>query len=375
MTKVLLVANTDWYLFNFRLSLARFLRGQGYEVILCSPEGRYAPAFEKHGFRWVPWKVGRKTLAPWSELASLWRLARIYRREQAHLVHHHTIKPVLYGTFAARLAGVKGIVNSITGRGYVFLGEDLRAGLLKRLVRFLFRPAFAPANCTLIFENEFDRRYFTQEKLAPADRTWLIEGVGVDVDLFVPQPEPEGRPVILMAARMLWDKGVGVLVEAARRLHTRIEARVVLVGEPDPGNPNSVDEQTLRQWHAEGAVEWWGWRENMPEVYGCCHIAVLPTMYGEGVPTSLLEAAACARPIVATDIPGCRAVVIDGENGLLVPPNRPAELALALERLVQDPGLRGRMGAAGRKLILEKYTDRRVNEATLGVYLATLGHE
>jgi glycosyltransferase involved in cell wall biosynthesis len=161
---------------------------------------------------------------------------------------------------------------------------------------------------------------------------------------------------------------VGVLVEAARLLKPRLEARFALAGNPDPGNPNSVSESTLRAWNAEGIVEWWGWQDDIRQAYARAHIVTLPTMYGEGVPTSLLEAAACGRPLVATDTPGCRPVVIEGVTGLRVPPGDALALASALERLILDPALRGRMGAAGRELILSKYTTGQVNSATLRVY-------
>lgn len=370
--KIILSANTDWYLYNFRLSLACYLREHGFDVCLVSPPGRFKGMLEKQGFRWISWELGRKTLAPWRELGSLLRLVNIYRREQPDLIHHFTIKPVLYGSFAARLAGRPALVNSITGRGYVFLGEDRRAGFLKEAVKPLYKLALSSPNSALIFENENDRQYFLAERLVSPDRTWLIEGVGVDPDVFSPLPEPEGAPVILMAARMLWDKGVGVLVEAARILHSRVNARVVLVGEPDPGNPNSVDEATLRQWHQEGVIEWWGWRDDMRQVYRQCHIVTLPTRYGEGIPSDLVEAAACARPIVTTDIPGCRAIAVDRHNGFLVPPGDPQALADALACLVSDPDLRGRMGAAGRQLVLEKYTNQKMNSATLEVYRRVL---
>jgi glycosyltransferase involved in cell wall biosynthesis len=150
----------------------------------------------------------------------------------------------------------------------------------------------------------------------------LIEGVGIDTDYFSLLPEPEGLPVVVLPARMLWDKGVGVLVEAARILHSRAQVRVALVGEPDLGNPAAVEQSVLKRWSDEGVVEWWGWQEDMREVYRQSHIVTLPSL-GEGVPTALLEAAACGRPIVATDVAGCRDVVIHGRNGLLVPPNDP----------------------------------------------------
>jgi glycosyltransferase involved in cell wall biosynthesis len=203
--------------------------------------------------------------------------------------------------------------------------------------------------------------------------------VGVDIARFSPAPEPEGIPVVVLPARMLWDKGAGVLVEAARLLHAGTlpnerKLRVALVGVPDPGNPDSIGEDTLRGWKAEGAVEWWGWQEDMSTVYSRCHIVTLPTVYGEGVPTALLEAAACGKPLVATDAPGCRDVVHHESNGLLVPPNDPAALAAALRRLVDDPDLRGRMGVASRQLVLEKFTTEQVNAATLQVYRMILNN-
>jgi glycosyltransferase involved in cell wall biosynthesis len=373
VTRLLLSSNTDWYLYNFRLALAEYLRQQGLDVTLLSPPGKFVPLLEQRGFRCIPWELGRQSLAPWSELASLRQVYAIYRREKPDLVHHHTIKPVLYGSLAARMAGVRGVVNSITGRGYIFLGEDQKARLLKRLVIPLYRLAFGSPRCGATFENETDRQYFLDNRLIPPERTWLIEGVGVDPERFAPRPEPPGDPVIMLAARMLWDKGVGVLVDAARQLKPDNRIRVVLVGEPDPGNPATVSEQTLQEWHAEGIIEWWGWQADMPGIYNQSHIVTLPTSYGEGVPTSLLEAAACGRPLVASDIPGCRQVVQDGFNGFLIPPNDAAALAQALKRLASDPALRGRMGAASRQLVMQKFTHAQVNSATLKVYQRILG--
>jgi glycosyltransferase involved in cell wall biosynthesis len=366
--KCILVSNTDWYLYNFRLSLAFYLRAAGYHVLFVSPPGEYVTLLQQAGFEWRAWQVGRKSTAPWQELGSLRQLVRLYREIKPDVVHHHTIKPVLYGGLAARWAGVPKVLHSITGRGYVFLGQSFRAKLLQRLVKPLYRLALSGTR--VIFENDGDRQYFLQAGLVREPQAYLIESVGVDPARFFPAPEPPGEPVILLAARLLWDKGVGDLVEAARLLRERLPFRVVLAGEPDPGNPASISEKQLRQWEQDGLVEWWGWQADMAAVYGHCHIVVLPS-YHEGVPTGLLEAAACARPIVASDIPGCRAVVSDGENGFLVPPGQPAELAAALERLLRDSDLRGKMGRAGREIILRKFTQRQVNEQTLAVYQAS----
>lgn len=370
--KLLLSSNTDWYLYNYRLPLAAYLREKGWQVALMSPSGKYVEKIQDAGFRWIEWKLGRKTLAPWVEIAAIREAAAIYRAEKPDVVHHNTIKPSIYGSLAAQRAGVPAIVNSITGRGYVFLGGDLRARLLRGLVHRMYRYAFRPANVRAIFENSTDQRYFIEHELIEASRAVLIESSGVDPDVFSPQPEPDGVPVIVMAARMLWDKGVQELVEAGRRIGAPDRARIVLVGEPDEGNPNAIPRSQLEAWHASRLVEWWGFRSDMPAVLAACHIFTLPTKYAEGLPVSLLEASASGRPVVSTLIPGARDFVLDGQTGLLVPPGDVEALAAALDRLVQDPDLRGRMGREGRRRVEEHYTSERVNRRTTAIYEAIL---
>ncbi len=364
MKKTLMVANTDWYLYNFKLSLARAQRDAGFEVVMVSPPGDYAGRLSEQGFRHVPWKVGRQTTAPWTEIASLASLRRIYSVEKPDLVQHFTIKPVLYGAVAAGLSGVRRQLNSITGRGYVFLADEPKAKLLRVVVRQLYRLAFFGRGVRVIFENEGDQEYFIKEKLISRHKTRLIEGVGVDTDTFAPVPEPEGTPVVGYVGRLLWDKGVGELVEAARLVRSEAPLKVLLAGEPDPGNPSNIDPEVVNSWAAEGIVEWPGFQENVKAVYDRCHIIALPS-FGEGVPTVLLEAAACGRAVIASDIPGCRAVVEDGVNGLLVPAGDTQALAEALRRLISDAQLRRQMGAAGRERVLRLFTKKRINQATL----------
>lgn len=368
MFKVILVANTDWFLYNFRLALARQLREQGFDVVLVSPSGSFLSNFQVEEFRWIPWQLGRKSTSLFSEIRSFIQLVKIYRHEKPDLVHHHTIKPVLYGSLAARILGISGVVNSITGRGYVFVSSEIKARILKTLITPIYKIALKTQRGAVVFENQFDRKYFIETGLVPEERTWLIEGVGVDPDIFHPESEPEGTPVIIMAGRMMRDKGVQVFVEAARILKSRVAARLVLVGDPDPGNPSSIDQETLNNWDREGIIEWWGWQSEMPSVYWRSHIVTLPTMYGEGVPTGLIEAAACGRPLVATNIPGCLPIVQDGINGLLVTPNNPQALADAFEKLILDRNLRLEMGKKGRELVLEKFTHAKVNQITIEVY-------
>jgi glycosyltransferase involved in cell wall biosynthesis len=372
MAKIILVSNTEWYLYNYRLALGKFLRAQGHEVVWVSPPGPYAEKLAAQGFRWRPWDLGRKTLAPWTELSAIAAITKIYRQETPDLVHHNTIKPSIYGSIAAQRAGVKGIVNSITGRGYVFLGGDLRSQLIKPLAHGLYRYAFRSKNCAAIFENDSDRQYFIDQRLIPAERSHLIESSGVDPGVFEAWPEPQAVPVVMLPSRMLWDKGVGVLVEAARLLKDRVEARVVLVGDPDDGNPAAIPAATLSSWSDEGIIEWWGFQADMPQIYRQSHIVTLPTMYAEGLPVALLEGAATARPLVGTTTPGCQDFILDGETGFLVPPGDASALADALEKLINDPDLRGRMGAAGRQRVLDGYTHESVNQRTLAIYRALL---
>jgi glycosyltransferase involved in cell wall biosynthesis len=370
MPKILFIANTAWFLYNFRYALIHELREQGHDVVLVSPSGKFAQRLQADGFRWLSWWLRRRSVAPWLEIFSFLHILRIYRREKPDLVHHHTIKAVLYGSLAAILVGNVKVINSISGQGYVFMGTDLKSALIRKLMRPFYRYALRVSSSAVIFENPSDRQFFFDQNFIVPEKSWLIEGVGADPQRFSPRPEPAKPIVVLMAARTLWEKGVGVFVEAARILHTRLQVRMVLVGKPDPGNPGTLDKGMLQEWHRQGVIEWWGWQQDMERIYQQVHIVTLPTMYGEGLPTTLIEAAACARPIVATDVPGCRAIVQHNHNGLLIPQNNAQALAGALTTLVLDPGLRIKMGAAGRQIVLERFTHQHINQATLQVYQA-----
>lgn len=365
--KILLVANTDWYLFRFRLNLANFLRQQGHTVLFASPSGEYAPAIQAEGYRWIEWPVGRKTTNPLTEVQALLRLAQIFRREDPHLIHLHTIKPVLYGSLAAWITRRKAVIRSITGLGYVFLGTSWRAKMLRTLVKWLYRGLSHRKHSMTIFENRHDQEFFITQGLVRKEQTTLIAGVGVDTDYYQPLPEPDGIPTVVLAARMLWDKGVGEFVEAARLLKSQVAARFVLVGNSDPGNPASIDPALLNAWVQEGILEWWGWQSDMRAVFAAAHIVTLPS-YGEGLPTVLIEAAACARPLIATDVPGCQDVVQHGLNGLLVPPKDAPALAAAIEHLLQDAALRQHMGHASRRIAEEQFSAKIINTNTYALY-------
>ena len=364
--KIILFANTDWYLFKFRIAQARALRDLGVDLTLVSPPGTFSPELEKMGYHWLPFPLSRSGMNPLSEAAAIRRLVRLYRRERPDLVHHFTIKSILYGSLAAKAAGVKAVVNGVTGLGYVFSSGSPARRLLRLLVETWYRLALRGTQA--VFDNDEDRRFFVSRKLIRMKDAHVVRSAGVDVELYAPAPEPEGVPVIMLAGRMLWDKGIREYVEAARLLRRDgVPARLVLVGEPDAGNPASITREQLQAWEASGEVEWWGFRADMPSVFRQVNIVCLPS-YREGLPTTLIEAGACGRAVVATDVTGCRDAVRDGITGLLVPAKDAAALAAGLMVLLRDPSLRRKMGEAGRKMAVNEFSTGRVNRDTWQVY-------
>ena len=365
--KILLLANTDWYLYNFRLPLAKLLREGGAEVLLFSPPGKYVEKLRAEGFRWVSLSMSRGGTNPFAELRTLIRLWKAYRVEKPDLVHHFTPKCVLYGSLAARWSGIFSVVNSVTGLGYLFSRRRSLGHLVRRLVSLAYR--FALRGTQVIFQNSEDMSTFVAGGVVSKEAAHLVRSSGVELERFAVLPEPDGIPVVMLAARMLWEKGVGDFVEAARLMRQADHpAHFVLVGDTYSGNPSAVPAEQLSGWQSEGIAEWWGWHDDMPSVLARANIVCLPTYYGEGVPKVLIEAAACGRAIVASEIPGCREVVRHGENGLLVPQRNPAALAEAISALAGDVGMRRAMGANGRKLAEQQFSVDRVNRSTLMVY-------
>jgi glycosyltransferase involved in cell wall biosynthesis len=362
--KILFVVTEDWYFVSHRLPLAVAARAAGYEVRVATREGRQADVIRNAGIRLIPFNLSRRGGNPLREVISLWRL---YRREQPDLVHHVALKPVMFGAVAAWLAGVSAQVNAVAGLGWLFTTSSglvrlVRPVLRRTLARLLDRP-----HCLTIVQNPEDWALLERSGIA-AGRLRLIRGAGVDLQTFRPAAPPPEPVCIVLVARMLWDKGVGEFIEAARRLTAAgVNARFVLVGDPDSANPASVPEETLLDWSGQPGVEWWGRRDDMPAVLQAAHIACLPS-YREGLPKTLLEAAACGLPIVTTDAPGCREVVEDGVNGLLVPVRDVVGLEAALRRLIFDPELRRRMGEQSRGRAEAEFGLQRVIEQTLAVY-------
>jgi len=367
--QILFVVNACWFFVSHRLPLARAAQRQGFTVHVAASPDETSAQLEAAGIHFHPVPFSRKGRHPLRELRTFFQVVALYRRIRPDLVHHVTIKPIVYGGLAARIARIPVVISAVAGLGYTFLARGRAASLLRQVVWFGYRKGLSHSNQTVIFQNDDDRREFLERGVVTASETALIRGSGVDPDEFSPAERPDGLPVVVLPARLLWDKGVGEFVEAAALLKWRgVKARFVLVGEPDPHNPASVTDEDMRRWSRTGVVEAWGRSDDMPSVLRRAHIACLPS-YREGLPRALLEAAASGLPIVTTDVPGCREVVRDGYNGYLVPPREPGALADALEKLITcTPAERERMGRRGRALVLEQFTLDRVVAETLKLY-------
>lgn len=369
MPKLLFFVTEDWYFCSHRLPLALAAMAAGFDVVLLTRFHSQREFIESAGIRTIDIPMRRRSMNPLRELMTLRHIASAFRQERPDIVHLVALKPVVYGGIIARLTGVHRVVSAITGLGYVFTSRQRKASLLRPILTKLLRSLLNRPHSKVILQNPDDNGLLVESGAVAQDMTVLIRGSGIDVATFVPNPEEPGPPVVLFASRMLWDKGVGEFVAAAEILHRQgTTARFVLVGTPDPENPASVPEYQLGAWHEAGVVEWWGRRNDMPGVFRQSHVVCLPTSYGEGVPKVLLEAAACGRPIIASDAPGCREIVRHGENGMLVPAKNSEALAAAIDQLLHNPGLRRTMGARGREIAVREFSLDKVVAETLAVY-------
>ncbi len=368
--RLLFFVTEDWYFRSHRLALGRAALAAGFEVTLATRVSSYQQEFESEGFRVVPLRLKRGGLGPLDELRSMIELWKILRRERPDLLHNVALKPVLYGSLAGRMAGVPAIVNAVTGMGFLFSSDHSLARRIRPALWFALKLLLRRERIEVIVQNNDDRALIGQ--IAKEERIHLIRGSGVDVDHYRPLPEPPvtaGSPfTIALVARMLEDKGIRELVEAVEILRRQGEpVRTILAGPLDPENRAGLAARTVQGWQESGLVEWWGAVDDVREVWRQAHLAVLPS-YREGLPKSLLEAAACSRAMIAADVPGCREIVIDGQTGRLVPARSCQPLARAIAELRDDSALRARMALAARKLTVGALSQAAVNRQTLELY-------
>ncbi|MBU2488620.1 MAG: glycosyltransferase family 4 protein [Proteobacteria bacterium] len=366
--KILLVSRCAWTLYNFRAGLMRSLKGQGWQVVAAGAGGDgYEDRIRDLGIPFHALPLDMRGMNPLTDLRYLASLVALFRRERPDVVHHFTIKPVIYGGVAARLAGVPRVVNTITGLGYAFTGDR---GWLTRLVGAMYRVSLAGDSHTW-FLNPEDLACFTDRKIVALERAGILPGEGVDCGHFSPRPRPEGEgaaPLVLYLGRMLGDKGLRELAEAAGMVRqARSDVRFRLVGPRDVNNPSVIPAQDLERWVGDGLVEWPGATDDVRPHLAGADVVVLPS-YREGVPRSLLEAGAMERPVVATDVAGCREVVEHGITGLLVPPRDAGALARAVESLLADPVRARQMGRAARERVLARFSEDRIIETVKASY-------
>lgn len=370
--KILFVVNVDWFFVSHRLPIAKAAREQGYEVHVATFLTDRKEELERCGLivHALPEHRGQNSLP--SVMGLFLRICRVYASVRPDLVHLVTIKSVLMGGIAARLLGVKSLVAAVSGLGFVFIARGKLAELRRRLVGYAYRLALSHPRSRVIFQNPDDLLAVSRMAGLQKSQTRIVRGSGVGLDQFAFSPMPEGRPVVLLAARLLVDKGVYEFIDAARQVLRDTPAgfpvpRFVLVGAPDADNPSSLTPQDVEKLRLEGDVEFWGHRQDMASVIASASIVVLPS-YREGLPKVLVEAAACGRAVITTDVPGCRDAIDPGTTGLLVPPKDSRALAQAIRTLLADPKKCAEMGVAARALAERAFDIRSIVRQHLQIY-------
>lgn len=363
--KVIIVLNTAWNLVNFRAGLIRALVAEGHEVVAVAPQDEYAPRLAALGCRFVALPMDNKGTHPGRDLLLFLRFLSLLRRERPDVFLGYTVKPNVYGSLAAHALGIP-VVNNIAGLGAVFIRDNW----LTRLVRLLYKTALSRSQ-HVFFQNDEDMRQFVEQGLVVADKVSRLPGSGVDLCSFYYSPmQPLGNRAFrfLLVARLLWDKGVGEYVEAARMVRRKYPAaKFQLLGFLDVKNPTAVSRAQMDEWVAEGVVEYLGVADDVQPYLAAADCVVLPS-YREGVPRSLLEAAAMGRPIVTTNAVGCRDAVSDGVNGLLCRVADAGDLAEKMAQMIAlSPEARAAMGQRGREKVEREFDERVVIKRYLDV--------
>lgn len=355
------------------MPLAHALRGAGFEVHLAAPREPGWEAIADQGVAVHFLELSRFGIRPHEELRVLATLLRLYRRLRPAIVHHLCLKPSLYGGCSARLAKVPAAISTLTGLGPLFSKRTTKMRMLSAILKRGLKLGFSHPRHQVVVQNPDDGNSLIASGVARRSQVQVIRGSGIDVVEFSPRCEPTGDVIVLMASRLLWEKGVGEFVAAARALRAQgRRTRFLLAGESDPKHPCAVPQATIEQWRDAGDIEWLGWQDDMPTLIAQSHVVCLPSYYGEGIPRVLLEAAACGRPVVTTDSPGCREIVHHRRNGLLVPVRDTTALTQAIASLLDNAPLRASMGSCGREVAVTQFAREHVIEAYVALHRSFL---
>ena len=365
MAKILIIAGYGRSLISFRGDLIKELLARGHEVIAVAPESDCAEEVRALGCGYHSFSMKRSGMNPFVDMGSIRALVSLLNICKPDILFSYTIKPVIYGSIAARIAGISQVYSMISGLGYAFGAATVKQKIIGGLVRFLYKQALQN-NRKVFFQNPDDISVFQSLNLLPKGRTAvLVNGSGVNIERFGFNPAKTTPVTFLLMARLIWDKGIGQLVEAGRKLKkNHPDIRIVLLGAFDT-NPNAITRECIAQWEQEGIIEYLGETRDVRPYLRDSSVYVLPSYYPEGTPRSILEALSVGRPIITTNTPGCRETVREGINGYLVTPKDSDALATAMKRFIVDPSLIKEMGEKSRQLAEEKYDVRKVNQAML----------
>ncbi len=341
----------------------------GYEVHLATSYTNNREKLEALGIHTHSIRLSRRGIHPLEELGAILEIRNTIKKIDPNIVHGITLKSAIYGGLACRLSGVHSFVASIAGLGSAFSGDGMKNKILKIIISTLFKLSLSHKRTKVIFQNQDDKLALLNMTSLKDSQTELIEGSGVDLNRYAFSEEPKGTPVVSMASRLILEKGIQEFIGAARILRQEgVDAKFLLIGTIDPGNPTSATESDLKKWEEEGIVELLGLRKDIETIFSQSNLVVLPSYYGEGLPKVLIEAAACGRAIVTTDNQGCRDAIIPDITGLLVPKKDAVILAEKIKFLIQNEDLRKRMGQAGRTLAENKFSIEKVVQRHLDIY-------
>jgi glycosyltransferase involved in cell wall biosynthesis len=371
LRKLLFIVNADWAFLSHRLPIAESAIENGYEVHIITPITRSPEIFSSSGLIVHPLYLNRKSFNPFSNFKSFLQMYSLIKRIDPDILHVVTIKPILLGGIAARLLQVPGLVIAISGLGFVYISKNFFSKIIRKFITLLYKFIFSHPNIHVIFQNKDDLTLITKITKLSLKKTSLIPGSGVLLKDYPACPLPHSdKYLVVMAARLLVDKGVREFANAARQLHDAgYQPRFILVGDYDPGNPANISKKEVEQWVSEGILEYWGYQNDIPSLLARSYMVVLPS-YREGLPKILIEAAACARAVITTDVPGCREAIDPNITGILVPPRDSYTLALAIKQLLDDHSLCEKMGLAGRKRAETCFDIKQVIGKHIAIYAA-----
>jgi len=366
--KLFIIVSEDWSFLSHRLSLALSAIDAGFDVTVVTRLRKFEKIIKEKGINVININFRRSSKTPLIDLYNLIKLIIIFKKEKPDIIHNVALKTILLGSIAGLFSNKSIIVNTFTGLGYVFSSSQLKARIIQIFIKPLLILTIRKENSWTIFQNQEDMNLFDKLNLIVPQRSVLIRGSGVDTREFPEITDVNDVPVVMLASRMLWDKGIAEFVEVAKRAYrNNINAKFLLVGDVDMDNPMSIPTSTLSKWNMKNYIEWKGYSKNMLEALSSASIICLPS-YREGLPKVLLEAAAIGRPLVATDVPGCREIVRDGYNGILIHSKDIDSLYDAIVTLVDDEQMRKKMGKNSRKLIENELSAEIINSQIIELY-------